>query len=156
MTDDTPMSAGMPQGEIASIVLTANEGEIEQGRAAASRATSSEVRNYAQMMVTDHTNALNAARDRFSRAGVTAVDNTTSGCLRDNGQRTLANLATYTGSAFDRAYMQSQVDAHQWLLTTLDASLIPSATGDTRALLETQRAAVSAHLDHARRILGTL
>jgi hypothetical protein len=69
---------------------------------------------------------------------------------------TITNLGTYSGAAFDRAYMQSQVDLHQWLLTAMDTSLIPSTSGSARTLLETQRASVAAHLDQARRILNTL
>ena len=155
MRTDVP-PAGLPQADVAGIVMTANEGEVQQGQAAASRASSAEVRSFAQMMVTDHTNALNMARDHFSRAGVTPGENATTQCLRENSRGTITNLATYSGSAFDRAYIQSQVDLHQWLLTALDNSLIPSTAGATRTLLETQRASVAAHLDHARRLLNTL
>lgn len=155
MQDDVA-PAGLPASDVAGIVVTANEGEIQQGQAAASRASSSDVRAFAQMMVTDHTNALNAARDTFSRAGVTPADNATTQCLRENSRGTITNLATYNGAAFDRAYMQAQVDLHQWLLTALDTSLIPSTRGETRTLLETQRTSVATHLEHARRILGTL
>lgn len=69
----------------------------------------------------------------------------------------MTNLATYSGAAFDRAYMRSQVDLHQWLLTSLDTVLIPSArTPEVRTLLQTQRASVAAHLEQARSIHGRL
>ena len=146
-----------PEGEIAAIVAAANEGEIQQGNAASSRATSSDVRAFAQMMVTDHTNALNTARDTFNRTAITPMDDDISNTLRSNSQTTVTNLGTYSGTAFDRAYMQTQVDLHAWLLRQLDNALIPSArTPELRTLLQTQRGAVAAHLDRARTILNGL
>jgi putative membrane protein len=156
MNDTAMMAGAQPASDVAGIVITANEGEIQQGQAASTRATSADVRAFAQMMVTDHTAALNAARATFSRAGVTPGDNDTTRTLRESSQRTVTNLATYSGTAFDRRYMQSQVDLHQWLLNTLDTALIPSSRGEVLTLLQTQRASVAAHLEHARQILGRL
>jgi putative membrane protein len=150
------MPGAMAQGDIASIVTTANEGEIQQGQAALGSASSADVRQFAQMMVNDHTAALSTARETFSRASVTPNENETSRTLRENSQRSITNLTGYRGAAFDRTYMQMQVDEHQWLLTNLDSVLIPSARGEVRTLLENQRAAVATHLQHARDILGRL
>ncbi|HYC58991.1 MAG TPA: DUF4142 domain-containing protein [Thermoanaerobaculia bacterium] len=159
-TMDPPMTAApgaLPDADIAGIVTAANEGEVQQGNAASARATSADVRSFAQMMVTDHTAALNTARDTFSRNGITPAENYTTRKLRDNSQLTVTNLATYSGAAFDRTYMQTQVDLHQWLLTTLDQALIPSAANaEVRSLLQTQRASVAAHLERARSIRAGL
>jgi putative membrane protein len=146
-----------PEGDIASIVTAANQGEIEQGNAAASRASSQDVRSFAQMMVTDHTAALNSARDTFNRAGINPTPNDITAALERTSPETIRNLNTYQGAAFDQKYMQAQVDLHDWLLRQLDRALIPSArTPELRTLLQTQRASVAAHLEHARRILGGL
>jgi putative membrane protein len=158
-TMSSPMNMAMPgawpQSDIAGVVMTANEGEVQQGNAAVSKATSSDVRAFAQMMVSDHTSAMNMARDVFSRNGITPAENDTTRKLRDTSQRAITNLGTYSGASFDRMYMQAQVDTHQWLLNSLDSTLIPSATNDdVRTLLQNQRAAVSTHLDRARQILG--
>ena len=128
-----------------------------QANAALSKATSTDVRNFAQMMVTDHTNALNTAQSLFSSHNITATDNTTSTNLRNGSQQTITALNTYSRSSFDRTYMQAQVDAHQWLLNTLDSTLIPSAhSSAVRTLLQTQRGTVASHLDRARQILQGL
>jgi putative membrane protein len=146
-----------PEGDIAAIVTAANEGEIQQGQAASGRATNADVRAFAQMMVADHTSALNAARDTFNRAGINPSDNNISSTLRSSSQTTVTNLNTYSGAAFDRAYMQTQVDLHSWLLNALDTALIPSAvTPELRTLLQTQRGSVAMHLERARAILGRL
>lgn len=156
-TTTGPIPGALPETDIAGIVTTANEGEVQQGNAAASRATNADVRGFAQMMVTDHTAALDSARSVFAARGITPADNDTTRGLRETSQRTITNLATYSGAAFDRAYIRSQVDLHQWLLTSLDTALIPSArTPEVRQLLQTQRASVAAHLERARAILGGL
>lgn len=158
-TTDTmePRPGSTPEGDIAAILTAANEGEVQQGQAASTRATNADVRAFAQMMVTDHTAALNTARDTFNRAGINPSDNNISTTLRTNSQTAVTNLNTYSGPAFDRTYMQTQVDLHSWLLNALDTALIPSAvTPELRTLLQTQRASVATHLDRARAILGGL
>jgi putative membrane protein len=147
-----------PEPDIAAIVMAANQGEIEQGQAASTRATNADVRAFAQMMVTDHTNAMNMARDTFNRAGVNpATGNTIAATLQENSRQTVTNLATYQGAAFDRMYMQTQVDLHDWLLRSLDTALIPSAqTPELRTLLTTQRGSVAMHLERARQLLNGL
>jgi putative membrane protein len=152
----TTMPGRLPANDIAGILATANQGEIDQANAALSKATNADVRAFAQMMVTDHTNAASKANDVFSRNGITPADNSTTSELKTNGQRSTMNLNAYSGAAFDRAYMQAQVDMHSWLLTNLDSLLIPSARGDLRTLLESTRGTVSSHLDKAREILGRL
>lgn len=147
----------IPEGQIAAVVIAANDGEIQQGNAAATRATSGDVRSFAQMMVSDHTAALTAARDTFTRLGITPQENDVTATLRSTTPQTITNLNTYNGAAFDRAYIRHQVDLHQWLLRALDESLIPSArTPELRALLTTQRGAVAQHLEQARQLSGRL
>lgn len=154
---DSMSSAAMSEGDIASIVIAANEGEVQQGSAAAPRATSADVRAFANMMVQDHTAALESARQLFTARHITATDNATSTSLRSASQTTIANLATYSGAAFDRTYMQAQVDLHGWVLRTMDEQLIPSARSrQLRTLLTEQRQTVATHLERARAIVAAL
>lgn len=157
-TTDMALAPGAwAESDVAGLMQTANEGEVMQGQAASSRATSAEVRAFAQMMVSDHTAANDRLRDVLSRNNMTATMNADASTLRDNAQRTVTALNTYSGTAFDRQYMQTQVDLHQWLLSSLDNSLIPSArTAELRTLLQTQRGSVATHLERARQILNGL
>ncbi|GAC1436734.1 MAG: DUF4142 domain-containing protein [Thermoanaerobaculia bacterium] len=144
-------------GDIAAIVTNANQGEVDQGQVASSKANSDDVRAFARMMVTDHTNALNQARTLWSGQNIMANDNDVSRNLQSGSQQTVNALNTYNGADFDRQYIQSQVDIHQWLLNTLDNTLIPSAhKGKLREFLQMQRTAVSTHLDRARQIQSSM
>ena len=69
----------------------------------------------------------------------------------------LAALGGLSGAAFDRAYMDRQVAAHQNALAALDRLLAQNTLGGgMRALLTTLRAAVAAHLQMAQQIRAGL
>lgn len=152
------MPGATSEEDIAAILMANDEGEVAQGQAAVSRATSDEVRQFAQMLVTDHSAGLTAARDFFNREGVNpATGNAIAETLRANSETSIGNLGTYNGAAFDRAFMQLQVDAHSWAVNTVDTAFLPSArTPEMRSMLQAKRASLAAHLDRARQILNGL
>ena len=157
-TTTAPMPGATSEEDIAAILMANDEGEIAQGQAASTRATSEEVRSFAQMLVTDHSAGLAAARDFFNREGVNpTTGNAIAETLRANSQTSITNLGTYSGAAFDRAFMQLQVDAHSWALNTGDTAFLPSArTPEMRSMLQAKRASLAAHLERARQILAGL
>ena len=158
MTSSSAVGAGINDADIAQIVTTANQGEIDEGNAALQKASSADVRAFAQMMVTDHTNALTQTSNLVSNRNIMPnTANDIASTLQGGARQTIANLSTYSGADFDRQYINAQVDLHQWLLGQLDKALIPAASDRRlRDLLQTQRTAVAAHLDRARQIQGTL
>jgi len=69
----------------------------------------------------------------------------------------LRHLEQMSGAAFDRAYMDKQVMAHQNALSTIDGLLARTDLGaDLRAILVTQRAAVAMHLQMAQQLRASL
>ena len=163
MTSSASSMPGMTMGtnysdsDIASIVTNANQGEIDQAQTAISKAGSDDVRAFARMMQTDHSNALTQAQSLWSRTNITASDNDISRGLQNGSSQTVNALNTYSGTDFDRQYINSQVDIHQWLLNTLDNTLIASAHNrQLRDFLKTQRTAVATHLDRAKQIQNNL
>jgi putative membrane protein len=143
--------------QIASIVVTANQVDIDAGKLASSRASTEAVRKFAQLMVTDHTGVNKAATDLVTRLKVTPQDNPTSQALKAGGDKNLATLKTLSGAAFDKAYVDHEVAYHQQVLDALDKTLIPGATnGELKALLVKVRPAFKAHLDHAKSLQGSL
>ncbi len=148
------MSAeGVNDAQIASIVVTANQVDIDAGQLAASRSTNDEVKTFARLMVTDHTGVNNAATDLAAKLKVIPQDNPTSQSLKADGEKSLAHLKTLTGAAFDKAYIDREVAYHQQVIDALDKTLIPSATNEElKALLVKVRPAFVAHLEHAKRL----
>jgi putative membrane protein len=137
--------------QIASIVVTANQVDIDAGKLAASRATSDAVKKFAQQMVTDHTAVNKSAVDLATKLKVTPEDNPTSKSLKDDGDKNLARLKMLSGAAFDKAYIDREVAYHQQVLDALDKVLIPGASNaELKALLVKVRPAFVAHLEHAK------
>lgn len=147
----------MNDREIFAVVREANQGEVQHGQLATQRATAASVRQFAQMMIADHTAALQRLETISGRVGVTAADTSLSTDLRNNAARTTNVLESLRGAEFDRLYMRSQIEMHQWLLTSIDTSFLTAAgSRPLREELRTMRASVAAHLDQARQIAGTL
>src|SRR3954463_2537207 len=71
-------SGSLTDPEIAAVVTTANQGEIDQANAVLNRVSADDVRSFAQMMITDHTAALTSANDLLSHKNMTPLENATS------------------------------------------------------------------------------
>ena len=143
--------------QIAAIVVTANQVDIDAGKLAKSRSQSQDVKNFAQMMVTDHTSVNKQATDLVHKLKVTPEANATSASLKQGGEENLAKLNKMHGSAFDKAYVDHEVTYHQSVIDALDNTLIPNASNaELKALLEKSRPAFVAHLEHAKQLQAKL
>ena len=67
----TVFGQGVTDAQIASIVVTANQVDIDAGTLAKARATKDEVKTFAQLMITDHTGVNKSATDLVTRLKVT-------------------------------------------------------------------------------------
>jgi putative membrane protein len=143
--------------QIASIVVTANQVDIDAGNLAKTQATNADVKAFGAQMVTDHTGVNKQATDLVTKLKVTPEDNPTSQSLKDGGAKNVANLKTLKGAAFDKAYIDHEVTYHQQVIDALDKTLIPNAkNAELKALLVKVRPAFIAHLDHAKKIQASL
>ena len=143
--------------QIAAIVVTANQVDIDAGELAATRASNDEVRKFAQRMVTDHKAVNQSAVDLATKLALTPQENDTSRALKTGGDKNLAALKKLSGAAFDRAYVDHEVVYHGQVLEALDKTLIPNATNaELKALLVKVRPAFVAHLEHAKQIQASL
>ena len=148
---------GIDDAQIASVVVTANQVDVDAGRLATSRSTSREVKEFAQLMITDHTAVNKSASDLVAKLKVTPRDNPTSQSLKAGGEKNLAHLKTLKDAAFDKAYVDHEVAYHQQVIDALDKTLIPGATNDDlKALLIKVRPAFVAHLEHAKSLQASL
>ena len=156
LTVATASAQKIDDAQIASIVVTANQVDVDAGRLAAERATREDVRAFAQLMVTDHTGVNKSAADLAAKLKVTPQDNPTSQALKAEGEKNLARLKALQGAAFDRAYVDHEVAYHEQVLDAIDRTLIPgAANAELKALLVKVRPAFVAHLEHAKRLQST-
>jgi putative membrane protein len=148
---------GITDPQIASIVVTANQVDIDAGKLAMSMSSNADVKGFAKLMVTDHTGVNKSATELVTKLKVTPEDNPTSQSLKDGGEKNVANLKTLKGAAFDKAYIDQEVAYHEQVLAAVDKTLIPGAKNEElTALLVKVRPAFVAHLEHAKHIQATL
>jgi len=121
---------GVNDAQIASIVVTANQVDIDAGKLARSRSTNDDVKAFAELMITDHTSVNKSATGLAAKLKVTPQDNPTSQSLKSGGDRNLAHLKTLRSAAFDKAYVDHEVAYHQQVIDALDKTLIPGATNE--------------------------
>ena len=143
--------------QIASIVVTANQVDIDAGRLGESKAHAKDVKAFAEQMVKDHTAVNKSAVDLAQKLKVTPEESDTSKSLKKGGDENIANLKKLQGAEFDRAYVDHEVAYHQAVIDALDKTLIPNAkNAELKALLEKSRPAFLAHLEHAKHIQASL
>ena len=148
---------GVTDPQIASIVVTANQVDIDAGKLAKSMASNADVKKFADQMITDHTGVNKSAVDLVTKLKVTPEDNATSQSIKKGGDENIANLKTLKGAAFDKAYIDHEVAYHQQVLDAIDKTLIPSATNaELKALLVKVRPAFVAHLEHAKHVQSSV
>jgi putative membrane protein len=139
--------------QIASIVVTANQVDIDAGNLAQKSGSTADVKAFGKQMVTDHTGVNKSAVDLVTKLKVTPEDNATSKSLKEGGEKNIANLKTLKGKAFDKAYIDHEVAYHQQVLDAVDKVLIPNAKNEElKALLVKVRPAFVAHLEHAKHV----
>ena len=126
--------------------------EVQLGQLAQQKAGNDAVKQFGSRMVQDHGKANDELKQIAGAQGVQLPDS-----LDKKHMQEMQKLQKLEGAAFDREYMNSQVAMHQWLLNSLDNTLIPSTrSAGFRTWLQGQRTAVATHLDRARRIQSGL
>jgi putative membrane protein len=143
--------------QIAGIVVTANQIDVDAGKLAKSRSKNKEVQQFAQQMITDHTAVNKQAAALAKKLGVKPEDSDTSKSLKKEASQNMANLKKLKGAKFDKAYVDHEVAYHQEVLGAIDKVLIPSAqNAELKGLIEKVRPAIAAHLEHAQHLQESL
>jgi putative membrane protein len=139
--------------QIAAIVVTANQVDIDAAKLAKSTSKTKDVQDFAQLMIADHSGVNKAATELVQKLHVTPEPNPTSESLQKGGDDNLATLKKLQGHAFDKGYIDHEVAYHEAVVQAIDKTLIPSAhNAELRALLIKVRPAYVAHLDHAKQL----
>jgi putative membrane protein len=153
-----PVFAQQPtDAQIASIVVTANQVDIDAGALAESKGASAEVKAFGKQMAADHARVNASAVELVTKLKVTPEDNPTSKALKAGGDRNLAALKSLSGAAFDKAYIDNEVAFHKTVNSALSTTLIPGAQNpELKSLLQRGLGVFQAHLEHAERLAQQL
>jgi putative membrane protein len=142
--------------QILGIADTANSGEIEQANIALSKAQKDSVKQFAQLMVKDHTAAKEKGKVVGRELGLTPAPSALANGIEKDGDAVTSQLEKATPSDFDMTYLQLQVREHEKVLKAIDG-LIPKADAQqVKGLLTDMRGHVEHHLATARTTLASL
>jgi putative membrane protein len=112
-------------------VSIANAAEIELGKLAADRAASPQVKQFAQMMIEDHTRA------RDSLNTLASTHNLMTTALLDDKHRDLKDkLSALKGAEFDREYIDAMVDGHKDVLDKLESRVDKDKLADWKTQMK--------------------
>jgi len=134
-------------GERAFVIAAAqgNVAEIQAGELAQQRTTSQPVRQFAQRMIRDHTQANQQLMQIASRYGITPPS--TPGPADQAAYQTLQQLS---GAAFDRQYLEQQFGAHVTQHAMYETVADRAQTPDVRAYAQRTAPIIQQHIDMLR------
>jgi len=118
-----PARERLNDAAMVEMVHDANNTTINSARLAMDRSRNSAVRAVAQRLINDHTRI----NQMIAESGVAMRGNNITNGIAQSGRKTVSNLSTYSGAAFDRQFVDSQIQQHNWMISNLNNSLIPGA-----------------------------
>lgn len=143
--------------QIAMIAVTADNVDIDAGKLASQKASNPKVKDFAQMMVRDHTSVNKKATALVKKLNVTPEESDTSRSLKSDGDKNLAKLRGLSGAEFDKAYIDNEVTYHEAVIKAVTNTLIPNAKNpELKKLLESAGPIFTSHLNHAKELQSSL
>lgn len=141
---------------IVAIFDAANTYDIEAGALAEKKANLQVVHEFAEMMQRDHRAVRQQGRDLAASLKVTPTPPANFALAKAHVDA-MTKLRGLTGTAFDRAYLQNEVDFHSAVIDAVTKTLLPAIQNAQLKDLVTKVApAFVAHRDRAQNLLDHL
>jgi putative membrane protein len=120
--------------------------EIQAGQMAEQKTAAKDVKEYAEMMVKDHT----AAADKL-KAIATQKNITLPATLTPDAQKSLDNLQQESGKKFDKDYMAMMVSDHKKVIGAFENESKNGSDADIRSFADSTLHTLRIHLDQAEK-----
>ena len=121
--------------------------EVELGNLALAKTTNSSVKDFANMMVTDHTKSNEELMAMAKNKTFTLADSL------DGEHKAIAdNLRNLSGTAFDKAYAAAMVEGHQKMLSLMQTEASTGVDANLKDFATKTASVVQTHLEHAQRL----
>ena len=149
-------SKALDDATIVAIFDAANTYDIEAGALAEKKAKSHDVHEFAEMIQRDHKAVRQQGRDLAASLKVTPTPPADFPLAKTHADA-MAKLRSLSGTAFDRAFLQNEVDFHNAVINAVTTTLLPATQNAQLKDLETKVApAFVAHRDRAQSLLDKL
>jgi putative membrane protein len=141
---------------IMAIFDAANTYDVETGSLAARKGSSSAVREFGQMIARDHANVRAQGRELAKSLHVTPTP-PANFALATAHTEAMKSLRATSGNAFDRAFLQHEVDFHNAVIDAVTKTLLPAIqNAQVKDLVTKVAPAFVAHRDRAQNLLNNL
>lgn len=122
-----------------------NLAEIELGQLAQTKAASTEVKQYGQQMIQDHTQAHNQLKQLATPKKLTVPQS-----VGEQNKQVAANLSKLSGANFDGAYINQMVKDHQKTVSLFQREAEKGQDTDLKAFATTTLPTLQQHLQEAQ------
>jgi putative membrane protein len=123
-------------------VASANSAEIQAAQLAQQKASDPHIKDVAQTMLTDHTDAGQKLTALAQQKGVTVPAE-----LAPADQKEIDKFNSLDGKKFDRAYVKAEIKDHKQMLGILKKEASAGKDSDVKALAEQLLPTIQKHLD---------
>ncbi len=122
--------------------------EMQAAELAATMATQASVKEFANMMRTEHMNMTNETKALAAKKAYTLPTAMANDYMED-----IEDMRKWTkGKEFDTKYMDDQVDHHQKMLDDIEKRMAATVDSDVKAWTQKASSGVRMHLDRAKMI----
>lgn len=143
--------------QIAEILETANDAEIDAAKLAEDDAENKEVKEFAKHMINEHKMNNKDMKSVVKKTKIDPEKSELSKALKENAKNMKDLLKKQDDLAFDKLYIEQQITMHTQLLNDLEQKFIPAAQKpEFKAHLEKTKTHVQAHLEKAKAIQAKL
>ena len=132
-------------------IAQADLAEVQAGKLAASKASSAEVKKFAQHMVDDHGKHLSEARAMAKTKGLQLPS-----APAKKHQQAMKKLESASGAEFDKVFMQQMVKDHEDGLKLVQNTAKNAKDPQLKADAEKTAPVIEKHLEEAKRIAASL
>lgn len=124
-----------------------NSAEVELGKIVAAKSKNPSVKQFAQMMVKDHTTALNELQELAQTKNLNFNDD-----LPDDAKELQTKLSSDTGKQLDKDYMDSMVEDHQKDVQEFTDKAQNAKDSDVKQWVNKTLPTLQKHLEKAQQI----
>ena len=125
--------------------------EVEHGKLAQQKTKDPRVKAFAERVVADHKARMQKDEQLMSGLGIKPRGNVVSDQIKAAADQQTARLESMSGTDFDRAYLEEQINYYRAALDTFDKDLLPNARDpQIKADLTEARGRADSHLKEAQ------
>ena len=156
MASSSTTSGTWTDANIAALLDEANMADSAAGALAATKGTSSAVRDFGRRMTRDH-HTLRAQGEALAKKLKITPTPPAGDNLVTDAQKNMDNLnTTAKGKDFDKAYIDSEVDVHKKVLDLATKAMDQAQSTELKNLIQKAAPVIKGHLDLAESIQKNL